>query len=163
VADNVAAAANPDLLDLERGRVLLLDPRPSDDAVSIGPRGNLPLDFVDLAHPRTQDEVPASLFTSQIFHRLLAGYFQIDHDADPLDAEAPSEQVHDGDESGHLGGVARPEFAADGPSLLVQDRADHHLLAVRPVNLAVASFAQSFTSLAFEVDRGDVEEDHGEG
>jgi hypothetical protein len=70
----------------------------------------------------------------------------------------PIQPVHDGNQTLHVGRVARPEFAADRIAVAVQHHAHHHLLQVGAMILRVAALAEGRAAFAFEVDRGGVEE-----
>ena len=95
----------------------------------------------------------------QRLDRLLADHAPVGHDADPADPEPATEAIDDGDQRRHVGGVARPQFAADRPPLAVEHRPDDHLVEVGPMVLAEAPLADVLAALALEVDRGGVEED----
>src|SRR5512135_727157 len=62
------------------------------------------------------------------------------------------------DERRDIGGVARPQFAADRPPLAVEHGPDDHLVQVGPMVFAEASLAQVFPAITLEVDGGGVEE-----
>ena len=110
-------------------------------------------------HPGTEDVLPAPLRLLQRRDRLLADHAPVGHDADPADPEPAAEAINDGDQRLHVGGVARPQLAADRPALAVEHRPDDHLVQVGPMVLAEAPLADVLAALALEVDRGGVEED----
>ena len=129
------------------------------DPVATGAGQHLVLHLVLRPHPGAQDVLPAPLVLLQRRDRLLADHAPVGHDADPTDAEATPQAIHDGDQRRHVGGVARPQLAADRPPLAVEHRPDDHLVQVGPMVLAVAALADVLAALALEVDRGGVEED----
>jgi len=94
----------------------------------------------------------------QLDDRLLADHAPVGYDADRADTESLLQAVHHRNQRLHVGDIARPQLAAQRPSLAVQDRAHHHLLAVRAMVFAVSVLAQFRAPLPLEVDRRGVEE-----
>src|SRR5206468_5652655 len=120
---------------------------------------DLVLHLVLRPHPGSQDVLPAPPRLLQRRQRLLADHAPVGHDADPADPEPAAEAVDDRDQRRHVGGVARPQFAADRPPLAVEHRPDDHLVEVGPVVLAEPSLADLLAALARDVDRGCFEDD----
>src|SRR6267142_3335150 len=108
-------------------------------------------------HPRAQDVRPALLL--QVRDRLGADHAPVGDDADAADTEPPPQPVHDRQQGGHVGDVARPQFAADRPAVAVQDGAHDHLLEIGPMILAVPVLPERLAAVALEVQAGGVEED----
>ena len=158
-ADDVAAALDPHLLDLQRRRVRRWSALGMHDPIATGPGQDLVLDLVLRSHPGAQDVLPASLLLLQLLDRLLADHAPIGHDADLGDAEPAAEPIDHRDERRHVGRVAGPQFTADRSPLTVEHGPDDHLLEVGPMVLAVAALADRLSAFSLEVDRGRVEED----
>ena len=133
------------------------------DPVAPRPGQHLVFHLVLRPHPGTEDVLPASLVCSKRLDRLLADHAPVGHDADPADPEPTAQAIDDRDQRRHVGGVARPQFAADRPPLTVEHRPDDHLVEVGPMVLAEAPLADVLAALALEVDRGGVEEDQLQG
>src|SRR5512143_2190688 len=129
------------------------------DPVATGPGQHLVSHLVLRPHPGTQDVLPTPLVLLQRCDRLLADHAPIRHDADPAHPEPTAQAIHHGDQRGHIGGVARPQFAADRPALTIEHRPDDHLVEVGPMVLAEAALADVLAALALEVNRCGVEED----
>jgi len=96
----------------------------------------------------------------QIGDRAFADHAPVGDDAHLADAEAPPQAIDNRDQGGHVGGIARPQFAADRPAVAVEHGADHHLPLVRPMILTVAILPQTLAAVAFEIQRRGIEEDH---
>ena len=154
-ADDVAAVLDADLLDLERRRARRSPG--ADLAVATGARQHLVADLPLGTHPCPEDVAPA--LGLEPGDRLLADHAAIGHQGHPADAEALRQPLGHRHEPRHVGGVARQELTAQRHALLVEDDADDHLPAVRPVVLAVAVLAEALSPFALEIDRRGVEED----
>ncbi len=96
----------------------------------------------------------------QIGDRAFADHAPVGDDAHLADAEAPPQAIDNRDQGGHVGGIARPQLAADRPAVAVEHGADHHLPLVRPMILTVAILPQTLAAVAFEIQRRGIEEDH---
>src|SRR3954453_11259254 len=109
-------------------------------------------------HPGAEDVLPAPLVLLQRYDRLPADHAPVGHDAAPTAPAPAAEAIDDGDQRRHVGGVARPQLAADRPALSVEHRPDDHLVEVGAMVLAEAPLADVLAALALEVDRRGVEE-----
>src|SRR5271157_5077609 len=79
-ADDVAAALDPHLLDLQRRRGVAGSALGMHDPIATGPGQDLVLDLVLRSHPGAQDVLPASLLLLQCLDRLLADNVPVGHD-----------------------------------------------------------------------------------
>jgi hypothetical protein len=80
------------------------------------------------------------------------------HQAHPLDSETSAQPFGNRNQGLHVGGIARPQLAGDRTSLPVEHRADHQLLEIRALILAVAALPHAGAAFTLEVDRCGVEE-----
>jgi hypothetical protein len=86
---------------------------------------NFGLDRLDPTHTGSQDVGDTLVF--QRLEGLMADHAPIVHNAESADAKAFTHPLDDRDQGGHIGGIARPHLTSNGPSLLVNDSANHHL------------------------------------
>src|ERR1019366_6548370 len=126
--------------------------------VATGASQHLVLHLVLTPHPGAEDVLPAPLVLLQGRDRLLADHAPVGHDAHTSHAEATPQAIHDGDQRGHVGGVAGPQFAADRSALPVDHGPHDHLVEVGAVVFAEATLADVLSAFTLEVDRGGVEE-----
>src|SRR6516164_11274385 len=119
-------------------------------AVATGSGQDLPSDLLLPPHPRPPDVQPTPPRLLQLLDRLPADHAPVGHDADLADGEPLAQAIDHRDQRAHVGGVARPELAADRPSLAVEHHPDDHLLEIRSVILAVAVSADGLSSLSLE-------------
>ena len=118
------------------------------------------LGFVGTSHAHAQDVLPLPLL--HFLQCLGADHAPVRNDANGADAKPAFQPFDDGNQTLHVGGVAWPEFAADGIAVLIQHYAYNHLLQIGTVILRVATLADGFAPFALEVDRSGVEEHQGQ-
>jgi len=92
----------------------------------------------------TTDAIEEDLYRhrQELFGEVSIAFF--DTLAQPLD---------DRHEPRHVGGVAGPQEGGERPIIAVENHAEHHLLKVRTIVLAVAELAQRLSAGALEVQR----------
>src|SRR5450759_1990651 len=114
------------------------------------------LGFVGTPHAHAQNVLPLPFL--HFLQRRGADHPAVGNDADRADAEAAFQPLHDGNQTLHVGGVARPEFAADRIAVLIQYYAHNHLLQIGTMIFRMATLADRLAPLALEVDGSGVEE-----
>ena len=87
-----------------------------------------------------------------------ADHAAVGDDADLGDAEALAQALDHRHQPRHVGGVAGPQEGGERPIVAVEHHAEHHLLEMRTIVLAVTELAQRLAASALEVQRGGVEE-----
>src|SRR5262249_34708969 len=109
-AHHVTPARDAAALDLQRRRLVRSLAGAMHHAEAAA-RGQHLVADLSLTQAGAEDVRPALLL--QVGERLLADHAAVGDDADLTEAETPPQAIHDGDQGGHVAGVARPQFAAD--------------------------------------------------
>ena len=158
-ADNITPPFHPDLLDLQRDRVLGPRALRIDLPVASGVAKGLLTDLLDLSHPGAQNVGHIPRLTLQGLDRFGTDHAPVGHDAKLPDGEALLDPLDHRQQAVEIRAVARPHLTTDRAALLVQNRGHHHRLAVGAAVLAVTELAQALSPLAFEVDGGGIQKD----
>src|SRR6201987_3739944 len=157
--DYIATLSDPDLLDFERSWILGIAAlwhtlKPSGTAAEY--RG---ADFLLPTHPHPEDIAQRRIALLKGFQRRLTHHPSISYHRDLSEPETLFHPPNYRQERFDIGGVARPQLAADRSALDVQGHADYHLRKIGPVILTVAASTDGLSASAFKIERGGVEKD----
>src|SRR5215468_6160117 len=138
--DYVTTLFDPNLLDLERGRILCIGAlRNTFKPACMAPK-HRSVNFLLPTHPHPDDIAHWWIAVLKGFQRRLTDHSPISHHRDLSQPETLSHALDYREERFDIGRVARPHLAADRSTLNVQGHADDHLVEIGPVILIVAAF-----------------------
>ena len=158
-ADNVTAALDFDLFDLEWSRVFGPLALGGDFLpASAAPQHHL-ADLPGAAHAHPHDVMNRGIHPSESFEGRLAHHPAIGYHAHLAHTELGSHALDDGKQALGVGRVARPHLAADGASVHIKRHPDNHLAQIGPVVLAVTVATDALPASSLEVNGGGVKED----
>jgi len=158
-ADDVTPPLHQNLFDSQGRRRLGIRSLGRDLVVPPGSGEDLFAHLFHPAHPGAQDIGNIAVRILQALDRIGAYHAPIRYDTEALDAETTLQSCHHRQQARDIGGVAGPQFTTDRAAIVIENRPDHHLFAVRPVVFAVPELAESLAALSLKVDRGCIEED----
>src|SRR5262249_59842056 len=97
-------------------------------------------DLLGIALAHAQNVLELALLNAR--YRRIADHATIGDDADPANGKTLTQAVDYRQQGGNVSGVPRPHLRAHGPSILIHDDPEHHLVEMGPLVLALALFTQ---------------------
>src|SRR6516165_939217 len=138
--DYVTTLFNPDLLDLERGRILCIATLWNTLKPACTAAKHRSVDFLLPPHPHPDDIAHRRIALLKGFQGRLTDHSSISHHRDLSQPEPFSHALDYRCERFDIGCVTRPHLAADRSALDVQSHADDHLVKIGPVIFSVTAF-----------------------